>query len=199
MLTAVLSAGIASVILAHVLPRITLLSQPPELPVGHIVLASAGSMLWVALAMSVSSSAPGPELVCTAVLAMLSAAYDVRARVIPNRLLVCIVVIYAVTVVTTVPQALPRVGTAGLVTAAAMFGLLLISRGGFGAGDAKLIAALGLILGAKPAIAACGVAFIASLAPSLFYVLTGRRSHKFAFGPYIAVGSFLASIAWSYL
>lgn len=74
--------------------------------------------------------------------------------------------------------------------------LAVITRGGIGGGDIKLIAALGLWLGsdALKVIALAGM-LLGGLA-ALFLLLTGRKKKNeyFAYGPYFTIAAMLAAI-----
>jgi prepilin signal peptidase PulO-like enzyme (type II secretory pathway) len=72
--------------------------------------------------------------------------------------------------------------------------IALVTRGGIGGGDIKLVGALGLFLGQSGIIftVVCGI--IAGGIVSLFLLLTKRKNRKdaIAYGPYFAVAAMLA-------
>ncbi|MCW2920188.1 MAG: prepilin peptidase [Thermoleophilia bacterium] len=83
--------------------------------------------------------------------------------------------------------------------AAASFLLLptLLTRGrGMGAGDVKLVVALGAFLGAPVAVALMS-GFLVALVPSIFLIaargLSAGRKSKIPFGPFLAIGG---AIGW---
>jgi prepilin signal peptidase PulO-like enzyme (type II secretory pathway) len=91
---------------------------------------------------------------------------------------------------------------ATLAGAAAGGGVLLLlhlaTRGrGLGLGDVKLGACIGAGLGAGAALVAIGTAFIAgACAGTLLLALRrARRGDRIAFGPFLALGTFLAMAA----
>ncbi|MFA7330109.1 MAG: prepilin peptidase [Candidatus Delongbacteria bacterium] len=77
----------------------------------------------------------------------------------------------------------------GLLWGFAWLGWLLFKREGMGAGDVKLMAALGLLLGWQSTLLAI---FLASLGGSIGGLLLRRRGVELAFGPWLALGSWLA-------
>ena len=78
----------------------------------------------------------------------------------------------------------------GLLWGFAWLGWLLFKREGMGAGDVKLMAALGLLLGWQNVLLAI---FLASLGGSVAgLALRRRQGAELAFGPWLALGSWLA-------
>ncbi len=78
----------------------------------------------------------------------------------------------------------------GLLWGFAWLGWLLFKREGMGAGDVKLMAALGLLLGWQSVLLAI---FLASLGGSVAgLALRRRHGAELAFGPWLALGAWLA-------
>jgi leader peptidase (prepilin peptidase)/N-methyltransferase len=72
----------------------------------------------------------------------------------------------------------------------AWLGWLLFKKEGMGAGDVKLMAAMGLLLGWPSTLLAI---FLGALGGSVAGLLRGRkRGHELAFGPWLALGCWLA-------
>jgi prepilin signal peptidase PulO-like enzyme (type II secretory pathway) len=126
------------------------------------------------------------------------ACFDFVTRRIPNRVtlpaMAAVVVFRAVFALGSVPEAL----IAGAAGFAAFLLLVIVTRGGFGMGDVKLVGLLGLLLGEAllPAlllgIVAGGVASaVAAVASS-----EGRRK-AIAYGPYLCLGAALGILAFS--
>lgn len=72
--------------------------------------------------------------------------------------------------------------------------IAVITRGGIGGGDIKLVGALGLFLGQSGIIFTVVLGIIAGGIVSLFLLLTKRKKRKdaIAYGPYFAVAAMLA-------
>ena len=88
-------------------------------------------------------------------------------------------------------------GVAGLVVGAAA-GALLFFAAGFGGGDAKLVASLGLVLGTTGIV---WTLLYTGMAGGLLGVVAAARGRRtFAYGPAVAIGlcAYLAS-AWKWL
>jgi prepilin signal peptidase PulO-like enzyme (type II secretory pathway) len=89
----------------------------------------------------------------------------------------------------------------GLVWALACAGgflvVHLLSRGGLGFGDVKLMASCGWILGLNSSTAVLVAMMIGCLVAVVFSILT--RTRVFAFGPWLLLGTFCGPIAATYL
>lgn len=74
---------------------------------------------------------------------------------------------------------------------AAFFALLVVSKNGIGGGDVKLVAALGLWLGADKLLSTILTASILGGICALFLLLSGIKSRTdyFAYGPYICIAA----------
>jgi leader peptidase (prepilin peptidase) / N-methyltransferase len=123
---------------------------------------------------------------------------DLRSRLIPNGLLAMGVAVGLPLLALADPSSLPGRFVAMGVAGGAFLAVALIRPDGFGMGDVKLIATMGLFLGGPvlPAI------LIALCAGSLFgvglLVRDGRGAAKatFPFGPFLALGGLLALLGW---
>jgi Flp pilus assembly protein protease CpaA len=119
---------------------------------------------------------------------------DLRRRVIPNRVLLAAVAVGVPLLAVADPGALPGRLAAALAAGGVFLAIALIRPGGFGMGDVKLIAAMGLFLGD----AVLAAVLIALLAGSLLgLALIARHGPAAAkstipFGPFLALGALLA-------
>ena len=87
-------------------------------------------------------------------------------------------------------------GIAGFLAAGLLLLLIaVLSNGGMGGGDIKLAAVMGLYLGLKLVAVALMLAFILGGFIGMILILTGikKRKDPVPFGPFLAVGSVLAS------
>ena len=126
------------------------------------------------------------------------ACFDAVTHRIPNR---ATIPAMAVTLVLrlafgtgTVPEAL----IAGAAGFAAFFLLAVITRGGFGMGDVKLVGLLGLLLG-KALLPSLLVGVVIGGIASAIVALTvsGGRRKAIAYGPYLCAGAALGILAFS--
>jgi prepilin signal peptidase PulO-like enzyme (type II secretory pathway) len=119
---------------------------------------------------------------------------DLRRRVIPNRVLLGAVALGLPLLAVTDLGALPGRLLAALLGGGAFLALVLLRPDGFGMGDVKLIAVMGLFLGD----AVLGAILFALLAGSLVGLCLiarhGRAAAKstIPFGPFLALGAVLA-------
>ena len=161
----------------------------PWAVLGQAVFAVLGGYIW--------QKAPNPTqvvaaLVVTGLLASISLV-DLRVHRIPNALCAALV-IWALVQMFWLGQPKPVSATLGVLAAGGLFlAVALVGRGTMGAGDIKLAAALGAILGFPlifPALA-CGI--IAGGLAALVLIATRRISRKgfMAYGPYLALGSWV--------
>jgi leader peptidase (prepilin peptidase)/N-methyltransferase len=126
------------------------------------------------------------------------ACFDVLTHRIPNRATVpaaaVVLVLRAVFSTGTLPEAL----IAGVAGFAAFFLLVIVTRGGFGMGDVKLAALLGLLLGEAllPALL-FGVVFGGIASAVVALAVQGGRRKAIAYGPYLCLGAALGILAFS--
>jgi Flp pilus assembly protein protease CpaA len=133
------------------------------------------------------------DLVFVAMLAVVTVT-DLRRRLIPNRVLAAAVALGLPLLAVADPGSLPGRLLAAFAAGGAFLGLALARPGGFGMGDVKLIAAMGLFLGD----AVLGAVLVALLAGSLLgLALVARHGAAAAkltipFGPFLALGGLAA-------
>jgi leader peptidase (prepilin peptidase)/N-methyltransferase len=123
---------------------------------------------------------------------------DLRSRLIPNRLLAAGVVVGLPLLALADPGSLLGRIVAMGVAGGAFLVVALIQPDGFGMGDVKLIATMGLFLGG----AVLGAVLIALGAGSMLgvglLIRDGRGAAKatIPFGPFLALGGLLALLGW---
>lgn len=83
---------------------------------------------------------------------------------------------------------------AGAVGAGALWGLAVVSRGGMGLGDAKLVGAMGLALGPRDLVIAFAIAVSlgAAVGVGLLVARARTRSDPLPFGPFLVMGGVTA-------
>lgn len=137
-----------------------------------------------------------PALLLTTILAV-AAFTDIRARIIPNHLLLWGAGAWVLTDILgpTLPPLWSLVGA--LAGGGGMLVLSIATRGGIGLGDAKLAAVMGLILGPAALAVALGTAFfLGALASGVLLVL--RRVHLDSYiplAPFLLAGGLVAFVA----
>jgi Flp pilus assembly protein protease CpaA len=132
------------------------------------------------------------DLVFIAMLAVVTVT-DLRERLIPNRVLCAAVVVGLPLLALGDPETLSGRMAAALAAGGVFLALALARPGGFGLGDVKLIAAMGLFLG-PGVLAAVLVALLAgTLYGAALFVHHGRAAAKLTlpFGPFLALGALL--------
>lgn len=89
----------------------------------------------------------------------------------------------------------------GLLGGSIFLALAVVSRGGFGGGDIKLMSVIGLWLGIKYTILAVFLSFIfGGLGAAILVILKKKTiKDKFPYGPYIALASFIALLYGDYI
>ena len=125
------------------------------------------------------------------------ALYDARWRRIPNR------AVYPALAAALALAFLRPDGTwwsfvlAGFLAGGLFLLLGLVSAGAMGMGDAKLAALIGLMAGWPAVLVALFVAFLTGALAGLFLMAVGRlgRREPFPFGPALAVGALVATVA----
>ena len=119
---------------------------------------------------------------------------DLRRRVIPNRVLLAAAAVGMPPLALADAGSLPAHLAAALLAGGAFLGLAVARPGGFGLGDVKLIAAMGLFLGE----AVLAAVLVALLTGSLFGLALCLRHGAAAikwtipFGPFLAIGGLAA-------
>jgi leader peptidase (prepilin peptidase)/N-methyltransferase len=126
------------------------------------------------------------------------ACFDVVTRRIPNVVTLPAMVVVLVLRGAFAPGTLPEVLIAGAAGFAGFLLLVILTRGGFGMGDVKLTALLGLLLGSA-LVPALLVGIVAGGLASAVVALAkpGGRKQAIAYGPYLCFGAALAILAFS--
>lgn len=164
--------------------------------------ATAARPLWLvgggaALGALLGALAPSPAtlasgLVLLAVL-LPASAIDLAWRVVPDTLIVAGALGGATVLLLTHPGAImPHVLT-GAVGGLIALALALVARGGFGLGDVKLIAMLGVVLGGALPLAVVVGLLVASVVAVPLLVLRGRGA-TLPLVPFLAVGALVACV-----
>ena len=122
------------------------------------------------------------------------AAIDIAWRVVPDTLVVLGALGGLGVVALAMPDQLVPHLIAGLVGGVGALLVALAARGGFGLGDVKVIAMIGLVLGAALPLAVVGGLLIAGLI-SLPILLARGRGATLPLVPFLAVGALLACLA----
>jgi prepilin signal peptidase PulO-like enzyme (type II secretory pathway) len=119
---------------------------------------------------------------------------DLRRRLIPNRVLGTAAALGLPLLAGADPAALPGRLAAALAAGGVFLAIALARPGGFGLGDVKLIAAMGLFLGSGVLGAVLVALLGASLAGLVLFIRHGSAAAKLMipFGPFLAIGGFLA-------
>jgi leader peptidase (prepilin peptidase)/N-methyltransferase len=157
-------------------------------------LTQAGMALWGAYA---GWQAAGLEQVVAALLVtgllLAITLVDFQVRRIPN-VLVLALLIWALVQPLWLGQPTLVAAALGLLAGGGLFLLLaLIGRGAMGAGDVKLAAALGAVVGFPHVLPALFLGAVAGGAAALVLLATRRAGRKdyMAYGPYLALGAWL--------
>lgn len=158
------------------------------------VLVQTGMALWGAYA---GWRVTGLDQVVAAVLVtgllLAISLVDFQTRRIPNPLVLALLA-WALVQVLWLGQPALDAALLGLLVGGGLFLLLaLLGRGAMGAGDVKLAAALGAILGYPLVFSGLLWGVVAGGAAALFLLLTRRAGRKdtMAYGPYLALGAWI--------
>lgn len=118
---------------------------------------------------------------------------DLRTRLIPNRALAAAVALGLPLLAVADPGALPAHLLAAFAAGGAFLALALFRPGGFGLGDVKLIATMGLFLGPAVLIAVLVALLAGTLTGATLFVRHGTAAAKMTipFGPFLALGGLL--------
>ena len=155
----------------------------------EVALAGLGvSMIFVvAIDPDRGALANGLVLICTLAAITLT---DLDRRVIPNRILLMAALTGLVMAALSDPGSLAGRGSAAALTGAALLLLALAAPGGFGMGDVKLGAVMGLFLSAAIVPALLVAFLLGSLAGGMLILRHGleARGRTIPFGPFLALG-----------
>ena len=163
-------------------------SGPKGAVVAAVMALWGGWVGWQATGLSAAASA-----LVVAALLLCIALVDLRTRRIPNELVLALLA-WAVVQLFWLGQPAWGASAVGLLVAGGLFFLLVhTGRGVVGSGDAKLMAAIGALLGYPTVLAGVLVGVLAGGLAAAFLLLTKRagRSDTFAYGPYLALGAWL--------
>lgn len=122
---------------------------------------------------------------------------DLSHQIVPDRITLPGIVVGAIAAATVLPAGLVN-ALIGIVLGGGLFYLIaILSRGGMGGGDIKLIAMIGAFLGWRDVLLTI---FIAALTGSivgvyLMIVLGKGRKYPVPFGPFLAIGA-IVSLYW---
>lgn len=169
------------------------LEQPPwtRQATRPALLVALGTALGLVLGLLVPSGVDlALGLVLVAVL-LPAVAIDIAWRIVPDTLVVTGVVGALVVLALGRPEALVDHLLAAAIAGGLALGVALVSRGGFGLGDVKLVAMFGIVIGPSLPLAIVigfGVAVLVAL-PVL--LLRGRRA-TVPLVPFLAVGALVA-------
>jgi leader peptidase (prepilin peptidase) / N-methyltransferase len=133
-----------------------------------------------------------PALLVTGLLLAISL-IDLQTRRIPNALVLAVLA-WAGIQVAWLGEPAPPAAILGLLEGGAVFLILaLIRRGAMGAGDVKLAAALGAMLGAPLVCEGLTLGVLAAAAAAVFLLVTRRAGRKdyMAYGPYLCLGAWI--------
>jgi leader peptidase (prepilin peptidase)/N-methyltransferase len=168
-----------------------------SIPRNRYVLAVVAPALALAVVTAVVRGADADALCWGAVqgLLVVIAAEDLRTRRIPNAISVSACLAATVLRVVFAASELPVTLIVGAATFALFLGLAIVARGGFGMGDVKLAALLGVLLGTS-VVPALLIGTVAGAIASIAILLRSRsRRAAFAYGPYLCLGAAIVILA----
>lgn len=119
---------------------------------------------------------------------------DIKYRLIPD--FISVLIIFSATLFIFVGNSSFYDAILGMVLGGGFLFLLALIPGAIGGGDVKLMFAMGLFLGCNKTLIALFIAFIVAAVFSLVLIFLGKKGRKeyIPFGPFLAVGSFIALI-----
>lgn len=128
---------------------------------------------------------------------------DYRKHIIPNKILLCLVIIRVVIAILEMIMDFKTAITELLGCVIAAVGILallcimrLIIKEGIGFGDIKLFVVMGLYYGIRGSVSSLFLSFVVSFVVSIFMLITKRKNRKdyIAFAPSILVGTLLSTL-----
>lgn len=121
---------------------------------------------------------------------------DLDRQIIPNRLVILLLVFALVVQVFWPVQPWGTALIGGLLGGGVFLGLALVSRGGMGGGDIKLVTVLGFWFGWVNLLLMMFLAFFVGGLVGSVLLLTGLKKRKegIAFGPFLVLASFVVSM-----
>lgn len=116
--------------------------------------------------------------------------YDIKKKEIPNRYVLMIIVLAMIDAILIGKWDLPCRAIGMLCVSVPLFIVAVITKGAFGGGDIKLMAAGGFFLGWRLILAAAIIAFLAAgiYSIALLVIKRGARKHEIAFAPFLCMG-----------
>ena len=162
-----------------------------------VAAAAAASALVVLTLRHYGVTALGAAWSGAQLLLVFVAAFDVMTRRIPNRVTAPAALVVLALRAAFEHSTLPAAAAAGAIAFGAFFLFALLTRGGIGMGDVKLVGLLGLLLG-KAVLPALLLGVVAGGIGSLVVLVarSGGRGHTFAYGPYLCLGAALGILAF---
>jgi leader peptidase (prepilin peptidase) / N-methyltransferase len=125
------------------------------------------------------------------------AVIDIEQRILPNAIVLPAAAVILLADIVIAPSRTPEWTIAAFATALGAFALALVYRGALGMGDVKLAFLLGAALGRHVVLAVIVGMLAASVAAALVIMTRGLKARKEAipFGPFLALGAFVALFA----
>lgn len=122
---------------------------------------------------------------------------DLLSMVIPNRVLLLFLPVFLLLRILEPLDPWWSAFAGGAVGYLLIFIIILVSRGGMGAGDMKLFGVLGIVLGLKEVLLAFFLSCLIGAVIGIIMQLMGRtgRGQAIPFGPYIVAGTFITYFA----
>jgi leader peptidase (prepilin peptidase)/N-methyltransferase len=122
---------------------------------------------------------------------------DLSHQIVPDRITLPGMVVGAVAAATVLPAGLIN-ALIGIFLGGGLFYLIaILSRGGMGGGDIKLIAMIGAFLGWRDVLLTIFIAALAGSIVGLYLMIVQGKGRKYAvpFGPFLALGA-IVSLCW---
>jgi len=177
--------------LVFILPFVPVFSQPPRLDRSKLGLLVVGLLLWTAAGGALST----PRQLLLGVLLSASAVYDLAARVIPNRLLAVLAVLAVGVIYASARSDMLNLVLAAVVCLVVMTILGIAGRGALGAGDVKLCAVIGLLLGLDTGLALIALSFLLLMLPAIYFVVSGKGIKRhLPFAPFVWAAGMLFQV-----
>jgi prepilin signal peptidase PulO-like enzyme (type II secretory pathway) len=158
------------------------------------LVVTMSALIGMGLARGTATPREFAAAVCVLAVAVPAAVIDLRWRVIPDSIVVGGLLGATVILLVSAPGDLAQHALIALVGGGALAFVSLLSRGGLGFGDAKLVAALAMMLGLALPLALAAATLLAALCAPLVLLLRGRRA-TVPLGPFLVAGALVASVA----
>lgn len=127
--------------------------------------------------------------------------YDIKKKKIPNLYILMIIVLAIIDAILIGKWDLPCRAMGMLCVSVPLLIVAIITKGAFGGGDIKLMAAGGFFLGRRLILAAAVIAFMAAgiYGTVLLVIKRGAKKNEIAFGPFLCVGMVVSLVAGNQL